>query len=55
MQAKRKATKYDLKSVNKYIDPVANCCTLHISNFHSSIFQFLLVQPALIQFGLRWP
>ena len=53
MQAKRKATKYDLKRVNKYIDPVANCCTLHISNFHSSIFQFLLVHPALIQFGLR--
>ena len=55
MQAKRKATKHDLKSVNKYIDPVANCCTLRINNFHSSIFQFLLVHPALIQFGLRWP
>ena len=50
VQAKRKATKYDLKRVSKYI--VADCCTLHTGNFHSSIFQFPLLHPALIQFGL---
>lgn len=49
MQDKRKATKYDLKRVSKYT--VADCCTLHIGNFHSSIFQFPLLHLALIQFG----
>ena len=49
MQDKRKATKYDLKRVSKYT--VADCCILHIGNFHSSIFQFHLLHLALIQFG----
>ena len=49
VQDKRKATKYDLKRVSKYI--VADCCTLHIGNFHSSIFQFPLLHLFLIQFG----